>query len=867
MADLKLKFKMPDDETLAEYISIKGEKGESGDPTKTSQLENDSDFTTNAALNSGLATKADKTTVQNLSNNVASNTTALEKIALGHIVLNGSTGATPRYYKIATLSNRSDSSKISSLAIHGKIGGRFSDNSAAVDIVLANYSNGVRAYGNYNAKDAIANETTDIVVYEANDLSAAVYIKTGANAGHVVNLNVSPSGIQLEYDGTYIDSPSGRLVWALSTDNEFIKKSINGTTIGDIDGDASTVNGHSIDADVPSNAIFTDTIYDDSAVYDTLAGKANTEDVADTYATKNQLNADIADLNSRITGLASGSPLVADSIGEMTDTSRIYVNTSDGHWYYYDGSAWVDGGTYQSTGINDNSVAGNHIFEATKEEAGILWGAYVSYNGSIMNSANWGYTPTYIPIRTGDTLFVSNVKTSLGHLYDSNMEPMGDMPTESTIHDVNRTIQTENVAYVRLNFPVGYDHIAKVNGRNVLNKFSIPWLKVKSDNLELDQNSVDGAIITDSSLANNKLILDSGLATTDGQIWTIDNNTHEQAFAYFSTWCRITEPISVSAGDVIVGKNTRAAWVQAYDNNDIQTGAPPSDTGIGDHTFTVPSGTSYIGINIFKELASGFELYINGERVAVDPGERQEIGWLKLNDEQKASVAGYDYSRFSDLKTLFIGDSITEFNFRAQKNWVRYITEWLGMTNYTNGGMSGTGLKRPSGGNPNWVEKLPSYGDDYELILIMGDMNDWSHQDFNATNMGQYGDATTDTFYGTLKVYLEALQAKYPLAKIGWITSTPRNQLVYGTSTDYLHGRNSIFEQANSVIKEMCNNYCIPVLELYHEANLYPWIDANNEEYLKDDTGGSYEPDAIHPNSKGHKIIAYKIKDFIIRNF
>lgn len=44
MSELKFKFKMPDDETLAKYIPIKGEKGEKGDPTKLSQLENDTNF-------------------------------------------------------------------------------------------------------------------------------------------------------------------------------------------------------------------------------------------------------------------------------------------------------------------------------------------------------------------------------------------------------------------------------------------------------------------------------------------------------------------------------------------------------------------------------------------------------------------------------------------------------------------------------------------------------------------------------------------------------------------------------------------------------------------------------------------------------
>lgn len=43
---LKFTFSMPDDESLAKYISIKGEKGEKGDPTKLSQLENDTGFVT-----------------------------------------------------------------------------------------------------------------------------------------------------------------------------------------------------------------------------------------------------------------------------------------------------------------------------------------------------------------------------------------------------------------------------------------------------------------------------------------------------------------------------------------------------------------------------------------------------------------------------------------------------------------------------------------------------------------------------------------------------------------------------------------------------------------------------------------------------
>lgn len=57
----------------------------------------------------------------------------------------------------------------------------------------------------------------------------------------------------------------------------------------------------------------------------------------------------------KINSVASGSPIAADSINDMTDTSRIYVNTTDGKWYYHDGSKWNVGGDYQSP-VDSKSV-------------------------------------------------------------------------------------------------------------------------------------------------------------------------------------------------------------------------------------------------------------------------------------------------------------------------------------------------------------------------------------------------------------------------------------------------------------------------------------------------------------------------------
>jgi len=64
---------------------------------------------------------------------------------------------------------------------------------------------------------------------------------------------------------------------------------------------------------------------------------------------------------------AVGSPLVANTAASMSDTTKIYVYTGSetgyetGHWYYHNGSAWTDGGLYQSRGIAANSVTGSKL--------------------------------------------------------------------------------------------------------------------------------------------------------------------------------------------------------------------------------------------------------------------------------------------------------------------------------------------------------------------------------------------------------------------------------------------------------------------------------------------------------------------------
>lgn len=350
-------FDMPDDEVLSQTISVQGEKGERGDPTKTSQLINDSDYTTNAALTAGLATKADLSAYQTTATQVAANTAKLATIDQSIIDIVSTSAGDGRWYPIATLPVSSYTSNEASLGIRGKMGVAQAYGSAHVDIVLSNRGgDDVLAYGDYNDRGTIALERTDFVAYKNQDDTVTIYLH--ASNWFNIHVNLEFSHCENIYDAnTYLTTePSGVLIWSLSQDATHVQKTRDNLILSDINGNAATVNHHTVNADVPAGAAFTDTIYDDTAILGALDEKADTSAVAASYATKTELNNEVNTLEGMIQSLSSGAPLVVSSVSAMTDTTKTYVNTSDGYWYYYNGSAWTQGGVYQSTGLADNSV-------------------------------------------------------------------------------------------------------------------------------------------------------------------------------------------------------------------------------------------------------------------------------------------------------------------------------------------------------------------------------------------------------------------------------------------------------------------------------------------------------------------------------
>ena len=77
------------------------------------------------------------------------------------------------------------------------------------------------------------------------------------------------------------------------------------------------------------------------------SGEIPEEDVPTINQRLNNLDSKVGRLQTTVNGMSGGAPPTASSTSGMNpEVSPIYVNTTDGNWYYYNGSAWQIGGVY-----------------------------------------------------------------------------------------------------------------------------------------------------------------------------------------------------------------------------------------------------------------------------------------------------------------------------------------------------------------------------------------------------------------------------------------------------------------------------------------------------------------------------------------
>lgn len=214
-----------------------------------------------------------------------------------------------------------------------------------------------------------------------------------------------------------------------------------------------------------------------------------------------------------------------------------------------------------------------------------------------------------------------------------------------------------------------------------------------------------------------------------------------------------------------------------------------------------------------------------------------------------------------NIKANFLGDSITEGCGVSSPDKVYHalIKEKYGLAEARNYGIGGTRIARQSEikdpNNPrdkDFILRAESMAPEADLIVVFGGTNDYGN---GQAALGSIEDKTEYTFYGAVRVLCVNLIKAYPNAQIVFITPLHRWNEDGGLGTWKPDGvvQHPLKDYAKAV-KDVCEQFAIPVLDMFSQGSM-PF---NIPEYAK-----LYSEDGLHPNDKGHEILANKLGKFL----
>lgn len=534
---------------------------------------------------------------------------------------------------------------------------------------------------------------------------------------------------------------------------------------------------------------------------------------------KDEINNKINLQDETISNLTN-SPLIASSVSEMTDTTKPYINTTDGKWYYYNGSEWTIGGTYQTTGIGDetinfekltkdvqknivDSVRYSDLKNNYREYQPVFVQGRIDVNtGNLVNSNTQISTADFIDVSFFDKIMlkISNKFNVFAFKYDSNKSYLGVINTPAGAGyrpwSVNTILDVSNISFIKIGVAKpDYSNITTSDAVN-LQIANINWIKDYFDNNLYDKENIlnfeAGGIDINSSASNfGKDKTSNTLARCDfvychnfDKVKIIDDYIDNIYFSiiYYNEY---KEAISVilNSSEYVLGKDT------IY--------------------FNIPQNAYY------------YRLIINDGNSPVSTDNYTKLKAVNIKygifKDKKISILGDSLSTYNgysptDYATPYYPKNDTRMNNVNRMYWKKVIDE-LGMVLDTdNSYSSSTVVSNTTYTSLSDDNRLSALGNP-DVIIVEGGTND-IYSGKNSSNINSYELNTYDkTKFSEAYVYiLNKLTELYPNAKI--ICLTPA-QILYNET--YPARSNCTYNRINDIcdnIIELARNFGCEYIDL-----------------------------------------------------
>ena len=205
------------------------------------------------------------------------------------------------------------------------------------------------------------------------------------------------------------------------------------------------------------------------------------------------------------------------------------------------------------------------------------------------------------------------------------------------------------------------------------------------------------------------------------------------------------------------------------------------------------------------------------------------------------------------MKILFLGDSITAgAGLNSKEEMYTTLVGKMTGAEIVNYGVGGTRIARNSAPSPD-----PSFDEDFlrraekmdkqaDLVFVFGGTNDYGHGD---APIGEISDETPYTFYGAMNLLVCYLEKFYDRDKICFILPIHRK------NEDNLFGDGSKKTKSGTL-----TDYINAETEVLNDDNIH-YLDLRK--FFPIEKLDELTIDGLHPNAKGHMLIAEKIVSYI----
>lgn len=465
-----------------------------------------------------------------------------------------------------------------------------------------------------------------------------------------------------------------------------------------------------------------------------------------------------------------GAPLTASTSSAMTDQTRVYVYTgttgggyTNGHWYYYNGSAWTDGGAYNSSAVQTDAtltLAGvpadaaatgikigdvNSVIESVFEKKELLAASHqASNNNSAMVNNNDG-SYTVGTSDYGNTAFGYEMTLDPGDYYlfgvPNGISVVSTTGTSSTVYN-NRIV--ENTSEEPKRFHLNTQQALWVGFRSP-SKPSVPYTIYPS------------LYKLVPTMMINRGVLDTGT----------DLNTVTDTGIYFLSSELSYTNAPVTGGFLFVTK-----------------------TGVTVQQIILSIASTYFG--------GVYSRYGSPSGVTAD--------WHRLGRPLDHSIA-------------FFGDSIMwgrdgngSAETRVSMTIPVIVRNTLGVS-VANYGVSGQGYLAPGTGSQIAYDNVASRTlSNYDTIVLCYGVNDGYRV------LGEWDSTDETTIMGQFNKIINYIYAQVPTMRV--IVFAPFNGTNVGTYPDYWYGPRdnppyASRKELSDALKRACDYYWIPYVEPY----------------------------------------------------